>query len=551
MLENISSFHINTLFILGLALFGGTVGGRLFQKAKIPQVVGYIMIGLILGRSGLNIIDHNMIKALQPLNYFALGLIGFMIGGELKQSVLKKYGRQFITILLFEGLVSFICVTLIIGFIGSIILKDPSLAWGLALLLGAISSATAPAATTDVLWEAKAKGPLTTTVFGIVALDDALALTLFAAASTFATRLLGISHESLLVSLLHPVYEIGGAVLIGLISGRLLMILLKHYDQKERVLVFLVGTVMLVIGLSIAMNISMILAAMVLGTVVVNGVPNLSKRTFDIVQEFSPPIYVLFFVFIGAKLKLDSIDPILIVLVVLYLLGRTSGKMFGATIGARISGASESVCKYLPLCLFSQAGVAIGLSIVAAHLLPEEQGNMIIIIVTASTFAVQLIGPPCVKYAVTKANEAGRNITEEDLIKKAHVDELMDSSYPLIHENTPSKEILDVFSHSPYTQYPVVDSFGKLSGVINIESIKNSLLFEGTLQLLLGIDLKEQFQYQINKNSRLLEAKQYMDRFHLGFLPVVDDQDVIIGCFDRRMYQRFVSTKLLELQNEG
>ncbi|MCA9399155.1 MAG: cation:proton antiporter, partial [Candidatus Omnitrophica bacterium] len=185
-IPNISFFHLNILFILGLALFGGTIGGRLFQKIRVPQVVGYIIIGIILGQSGINLISKEMITKFQPFNYFALGLIGFMIGGELKKDDLTRYGKQFLSILLCEGIFSFALVTVLLGVAGTFLLKDPVVAWSLALMLGAISSATAPAATTDVLWEYKAKGPLTKTIFGIVALDDVLSIALFAIASSMA-----------------------------------------------------------------------------------------------------------------------------------------------------------------------------------------------------------------------------------------------------------------------------------------------------------------------------------------------------------------------------
>jgi len=549
-ISNISFFHLNTLFILALALIGGTIGGRIFQKMKIPQVVGYIAIGLFLGQSGMGIIDKNMVQALQPLNYFALGLIGFMIGGELKKSVIKKHGRQFLTILLFEGFLSFILVTVLLGFVGSFLLKDAALAWSLALMLGAISSATAPAATTDVLWEYKSKGPLTTAVFGIVALDDALALILFAMASSLVMRILGASHESLLIAMLHPLYEVGGAILVGWASGRVLIAILKHYDQKDRVLVFLVGMVLFVLGLSVAINVSMILAAMVLGVVVVNGIPNMSKQVFDMLDNFTPPIFVLFFVFIGAKLNLKAVSPLLVILICFYLIGRTAGKMSGAYLGSSLSRAHKSVRKYLPFCLFSQAGVAVGLSIVAAHLMPENLGNMIIIIITASTLVVQLIGPPCVKWAITKAQEAGKNITEEDLMRTIKVSELVDLSYPIIKESTPLETILRIFSDSSYTQYPVVNNDGKLTGTINIDSIKNSMLLEDSGNLLLGDDIKQPFHYATSSHSTIFEAKAYMDKFHLGFIPVVDEKESILGCFDRRMYQKFVSTKLLQLQQD-
>jgi Kef-type K+ transport system membrane component KefB len=545
MLEPLGSFHINTLFVLGLALFGGTIGGRLFQKMKIPQVVGYIFIGIILGQSGFKVIDMATIQALQPFNYFALGLIGFMIGGELKKDIFKKYGKQFIVILLFEGLFSFLFVFVAVSIAGYFLFHDKALAIGLGLLLGAISSATAPAATTDVLWEFKAKGPLTTTVFGIVALDDALALMLFAIASSIASRVLGTLHESVWMSFIHPVYEIGGAILVGGISGALLVKLLSHYHQKEKVLVFLVGIVLFVLGLSLALNVSMLMAAMVLGLVVSNGLPEMSKQVFSLVEGFTPPIFILFFVLIGAKLNVSNLNLVLACCVAVYLVARTSGKMLGAYLGAHVSGAGDVIKNNLPFCLFSQAGVAIGLSIVASHVLPAHIGDIIIIIITASTFVVQLIGPSCVKMAITKAGEIGRNITEQDLIHTIKVADLLDVSYPVIKDSTHIKDVLKIFRDSPYTQYPVADDKGKLSGVVNIDSIKDSLQFENDTSILLGFDIKKPFEHSIIMSACLYEAKQYMDKFRLGFLPVVDDAGTIVGCFDRRMYQNFISRKML------
>ncbi|UCC95902.1 MAG: cation:proton antiporter, partial [Candidatus Omnitrophota bacterium] len=170
LLTEISLLHLNFLFLLGLALFGGTIGGRLFQKMRIPQVVGYIAIGIVIGESGLKLIGHDIIQTLQPFNYFALGLIGFMIGGELKKEIIVKYGKQFINILLSEGLAAFLAVSFFVGIVGTFLFGDWRFSWALGLLLGAIASATAPAATTQVLREYKTRGPLTRTVLGIVAL---------------------------------------------------------------------------------------------------------------------------------------------------------------------------------------------------------------------------------------------------------------------------------------------------------------------------------------------------------------------------------------------
>lgn len=548
-ISQISLSHINVLFILGLALFGGTAGGRLFEKMKVPQVVAYILVGVILGKSGLRIIDESVLKGLQSLNYFALGLIGFMIGGELKKDVLKKYGRQFVIILFSEGLAAFVTVTVLVGMVGSLIWHDSHLAWGLAVVLGAIASATAPAATTDVLWENKCKGPLTTTIFGIVALDDALALILFTIASSLAQHILGVSHESFLLSLWHPIYEIGGAILIGILGGGILAYTLNKYHERHRVIVILMGTVMFVLGLAMTLKVSMLLAAMVLGVFIVNALPQASKDIFQFLDYFTPPIFVLFFVCIGASFNFQMIDTTGLVLVAVYFCGRTLGKMAGAYGGAKLAGAPTSVARYLPLCLFSQAGVAIGLSIVASQILPESVGNTVVMVVTASTFVVQLIGPSCVKAAVNRAGEVGKNITEEDLIATITVRELMDEHYPIIKSNMKPKEILDAFCQHDHTQFPVVNENNRVTGVININSIRHSLQFLGSDQLFVADDLKQPFRHTVRASSTLKEAKIYMDKFRLGFIPVVNEDSEILGCFDRLMYQRFVSRKMLELKS--
>lgn len=546
--SGISFFHVNMLFVLGLALFGGTIGGRLFQKMKIPQVVGYIVIGIFLGPSGLRIINKEMIQVLQPFTFFALGLIGFMIGGELKKDVFAKYGKQFIYILLFEGLFAFALVAVFIGIIATYLLKDPHLGWGLGLLFGSIASATAPAATTDVLWEYRARGPLTTTVFGIVALDDALSILLFAVSASFATKLMGTSNESLLISLLHPLYEIGGAIIVGGFSGGVLIKLLKKYPQKDRVLAFLIGIVLFVIGLSLAINVSMLLASMVLGAVVVNLAPQISKDVFKLIEGISSPIFVLFFVFIGGKLNFGQMSPLVFALIVIYVFSRTIGKMSGAYLGAYLSRAPEAVRKYLPFCLFSQAGVAIGLSIIAASFLPEDVGNVFIVVITSTTFIVQLIGPTCVKYAVIKSGEAGRNVTEEDIIENIKIQELIQKDAPFINESTPLGEILNYFSDYPYFYYSVMGMDKKLKGMISIDSIRQIFRERDVEDVVLAADILEPIRIKILATSTATEAKKIFDKYHVGFIPVVDEQDFVIGGIEERMFYSFIARRLFEAE---
>lgn len=552
-LSKISTFHLNILFLLGLALFGGTIGGRIFQKLRIPQVVGYIAIGIIIGESGARVVNRDIITALQPFNYFALGLIGFMVGGELKKEIFAKYGKQFMTILLCEGMAPFLLVSLIVGICGTFLLGDWRLAWALGLLLGAIASATDPATSTEVLREYKTRGPLTQTILSIVALDDGLALLLFVIASSVAGALSAGAHAGgLLMSFFNPVYEIIGSLVVGTITGLVFSKIIRRYSDKGRLLAFSIGTVLLITGLSLALNIELLLTAMTAGVVVVNLVPRKSREIFELVGGFTPPIYVLFFVFIGAKLNLQSLTLATAILGAVYLFGTMAGKAAGARFGAVISGAPESVKKYLPLGLFSQAGVAIGLSILATQYFPGEIGNTLVIIITATTFILQLVGPYCVKVAVTGAAEVGLDITAEDIIQASTAADLMDKNTPVIYKNTPLAKILEVFSESPNLYYPVTDKEKNLLGIITVDNIKNIFNESSLSGFFLAYDLMEPVVAKINPQTPMREVQELLDRHNLECLPVVTYEDnKLAGFIERRNLDKAISTKIIELKKKA
>ncbi len=549
LMTQFSTLHVNLLFLLGLALFGGTIGGRLFQKLKIPQVVGYITIGIILGQTGINIVSQQTITTLQPFNYFALGLIGFMIGGELKTRIFIKYGKQFLIILLFEGITAFLVVTGLTGLVGMVFFA-PHTAWALALLLGAIASATAPAATTDVLWEYKTKGPLTTTVLGIVALDDGLALMLFAVAMSIAGGLTGQIAGGMMV-VAGPIYEIFGSILVGGASGFVLSKLLRRYSEEDRVLAFAIGTVLFVLGVSLVLGVDMLLAAMTLGAVVTNVAPRKSQDVFKIVSRVTPPIYVLFFVLVGAKLNVKHMPMFMVLLVVVFLVGRTGGKMTGAYFGAKLSNAPKAVRFYLPLCLFSQAGVAIGLSILAGQRFAGDIGNAVVLIVTATTFVVQIIGPPFVKYAVQKAGEVGLNITEADLVKTLKVADIMDRSVPAIPENMPFQKILQTFSEHDNLYFPVIRRDNTLAGIITVNTIKNALMYSDLNQFLVAVDLMETIPTTASPGTPMEDVKALLKRYKLEYLPIVTKGNTLEGFLEARAIDRLISKKYLEFQQKA
>jgi len=523
----------------------------LFQKLRIPQVVGYIVIGIVIGQAGLGIVDEATANLLKPFNYFALGLIAFVIGGELKREVFRKYGKQFMYTLFAEGLFAFITVTLLVGLIGNFFLQDVRLVWTLAILLGTIASATDAASTLNVFNEYKTRGPLTITTLGIVALDDALAFLLFAIFASFIGGFAGVQHLGLIQTLWSIFYEIGGSIFVGVVSGWALSLMLRHYGEEDRILAFSLGTVLIVLGLSLAINVDMLIAAMALGTVVANYTPRKSKQIFELIGRFTPPIYVLFFVLVGATLNVSSVPLFALVFVILYIVGRTLGKTIGSRLGTKLAGSPLTVRRYLPLCLFSQASAAIGLAILASQRFPGVVGDTIVLIITATTFILQLAGPTFVKIAVSKAKETGLNITESDLLNKIKVKEAMDANPPLIYKNMSLADILRIFSQSHYLYYPVVDEDNHFQGIISVDSIKQTFLETGLSHLLVADDLKENAVAFISQDKFLAEAQDLFDRYDLEYLPVVTENNFLSGFLERRTAKKFLSYKIMELQKQA
>ncbi len=548
-----SLFHINIILFLGIILFGGAVGGRIFQKIKVPQVVGYIIIGVILGQSGLKFISLDMIETLEPISIVALSLIGFSIGGELKITELKKRGKQFVSILFLEALTAFVVVGGLVFGLFYLLTANFNMSLALGLVLGAISSATAPAATTDVLWENRTKGPLTSTVLGIVAMDDAVALLLFAFSVSIASSLIGAGGAegaSLAAQLLGLLWEIGGAIVVGGLIAFILSKLIKGFLNEERILAFSLGSIMLLSGLSVALELDMILAAMSMGFFISNFAPRKSSETFALIQKFSPPIYVLFFVLVGSKLNIWSITGIVAAIAGVFLVGRTLGKLIGAKAGAALSKAPKTVGKYLPYCLLSQAGVAIGLSIVAGQVFPGDFGNLVVTVITATTFVVQIFGPIAVKYAVNKAGEAGLNITEEDLIKQSIAADVMYSDIPKIPVNAPVSKILEVFSEHDSLCYPVVYADDRLAGIISIEDLKNTFMAAELSDFLLAHDIMKQPVASCSINDNADDAKNTLKRKGIEYLPVYDGE-TFAGLIDERGLKLFFSHKMAELNRKA
>jgi Kef-type K+ transport system membrane component KefB len=532
-------FQFNIMLTVALAVLLGTVGARIFKRLKVPQVVAYIIIGVLLGATGLNVIDSNTVDGLAPLSLLALGIIGFMIGGELKLEVFRRHGRRAVVILLAEGLGAFVLVTGLVGLVTH--------NWALALLLGAISSATAPAATVDVLWEYRTLGVLTTMVVAIVALDDGLALLLYGFASAVARTMLDHSRFSVM-TLVRPLYEIAGAIVLGGLVALAFRWISVRTREKELILAFALGCILLLVGTSQAIAVDMILSAMAFGSLYANLAGREGEEVFGIVQRFAPPIFVLFFVLVGARLKIGAMTGVMLLTALVYVVGRTGGKFAGVWLGSRWTNAPEAIRRYMGFCLFSQAGVAIGLAVLSAQVFSShpQVAATIIAVVTATTFIVQIIGPPSVKYAVTKAGEVGRNVTEEDLLATLRVKDVMRANQPALRLHAPLAEVMDTVARSEAVYFPVVDSEDIFRGVVTLEGMKSVLNMPDVGPFIVAQDLMEQVQYTVKPATSLREARQLMKDRARDFLVVTDPNDNrrLAGLVTQRAIDRALESEI-------
>jgi Kef-type K+ transport system membrane component KefB/predicted transcriptional regulator len=518
------------MLVLGVGVFGGLVGGWLFQKLRIPQVVGYIGLGLLVGESGLRLIRASDATALEPFTLFALAVIGLLVGGELKVEDFRKHGRQFAAILLGEGVAAFILVGIGSGLI--LWLASHSLVAGVAggIVLGAVASATDPASTINVLWEYRTAGPLTTTLTAIVALDDALAMVLYAL-GTSAARMLTLGGGSVLDSLLPTLGELALAGGLGCAFGLVLTGVLEAVREGYVAAGAAAGVCLLVVAAANATGTDVILVSMVCGFVLRNASKDKCQNLFALMRQFSLPVMVVFFVLVGARLQMMALPLWLVGVVALYVVARNGGKMLGAYLGGRVSRSLAVVRKYTGLGLFTQGGVAVGLSIMATHRLGDVPttadlplGEVIIFTITTTTLIVELMGPPMVKLATSLAGEIGRNVTETDVIESWKVADAADREAAIVTEADPLQRVFELFSTHDYLAVPVAGEQGELIGIVAMSELKSILANHEMWQWLVVSDVMEPAEHQVSPAMPLADALKLMQQMALEQLPVVDPE---------------------------
>ncbi len=438
---------MNQILCIALALVVGLLSSRLMKLIRLPNVTGYLISGIIFGpfvlgpyiagwvpstpaniEAGLPTVD-----AISWISDIALGFIAFSIGSSFKLSSLKQVGPRVIIITICEALGGAIFV---IGamLIASIWIEIPL---PIILTLGAIACATAPAATLMVVKQYKAKGPVVNTLLPVVAFDDAVALIAFAILFSISKGLASGTSLNVMDLLVWPLVEIAASIIIGTILGILVTLGCKLFKSRANRMIMCIAAILIAVGISqlpykswwgIDFSLSSLLTAMMIGAILVN-FQNDADRTFERMEMFTPPIFMLFFVISGAELDLTMLfgsESLMILIIAgVYIVSRCIGKWAGAFFSSKATKAPETVQKYLGFALFPQAGVAIGLASTASSVLsassePETQkfGSIILAVILAATIVYEIAGPIITKIVLTKAGEISKNENKVSIEQK-------------------------------------------------------------------------------------------------------------------------------------
>ena len=425
-------FQSEPLLLIGLILLAGFYVGGLARKARLPSLIGFMIFGVCMGPSLLGYIAQEHLESFSFITEIALGFVAFTIGAELDLGELRKLGRGIISIIFAESFTAFFVVLAATYAV--------TRSWPMALLFGAVAPASAPAGTVAVIQECRARGSLTKALYAVVGFDDGLAILIYGFAAALAKILLldelGVDRASggLLGAMIRPGLEVAGSLLVGTVMGFAFCHMVRNLQTSRDILILTSGAVFICTGIAEHFHLSLILTNMVLGFFLVNTRRQaLVHRVVAPLQEIMPMLFLLFFTLAGAHLKVGEL-PSLGFIGIVYILARSAGLIGGARIGGMMGNVEEKIKRYIGLGILSQAGVAIGLSLITRHdfeqlvreplvakalenyalIHPDVSplffdplyiGATLITTITATCIVFEIIGPILTKYALSKAGE--------------------------------------------------------------------------------------------------------------------------------------------------
>lgn len=403
---------LDNLFWIGSLLLTGHFMGILSNFLGFPKISGYIFAGILLSPSCFSVIPDSFLKDSQIIIHFALAIIAFVIGGSLKYKKIKKLEKSIFSIMISASETTFVFIGIgiffLLPYIASSLLENEN--WEnillIALFLGTIGIATAPAAVLSVISQYKAKGSLTTILLGIVATDDAIALINFSIVLSVAAMIKGINDTDLIFTIINPLLIILCSVLTGVFFGWLQAIYIKKFSDKNGILISTAGMLFVIYSLSKYFELDGLLSCMAFGFALSN-LSDKSEQIFRTIQEhFEEMIFILFFIISGANVDIAILENVWQIAVAFVLL-RACGKITGSWIGASLSHSESNIKKYIGIAQIPQAGVAVGLALVL-YQNPNfyDIGNLVLNTVIVVTAVNEIIGPFLLKIALFKTGEA-------------------------------------------------------------------------------------------------------------------------------------------------
>ncbi len=393
---------MNELSSLGIILLLALLVGHLVKFIRLPEVTGYLLAGVLVGPSGLRWVSHENLNALQVFSEVGLGLILFSIGASFEFSRFRSIGRSILAITLAESM-----TTAVMVFVGMMVIGQPM---RVSLILASIAIATGAASTLMVLREVDSEGPLTESLTGIIGLNNVLALIVFTVVVTtielHTLRLTDSVSAANVYRTLFPLFwQFAGSAALGYLVGLTLATWGSQIEEASEMVTLLIGCVLLTVGLAVLLDASPLVASLSVGVTMTN-LSKRSRQLFAALSQSDPPLYVIFFVLAGAELNLGLL-PALGVVGVVYVLARTAGKFLGASTAARMVGMEPSVHRTIGFALFAQAGLAIGLVLIAREKYPDIAA-FLTTIVLGGVAIFEMFGPVTTKLALIRSGEVSR-----------------------------------------------------------------------------------------------------------------------------------------------
>jgi Kef-type K+ transport system membrane component KefB len=388
---------MNTILCLGIVLIGALVAEKIVNYVKVPAITSYILLGILIGPYALNVTGEGLLTASEFLSSIVLGFIAFHIGKNFSLENFKRIGKAVLSVSISVTVATLICVTVGIYYVA----QQP---FHIAFMFGAISTATAPATTLMVIRQYRARGLFTDVLLGTVAIDDAWGIMIFSVSLAIA-QIVQLGQFSELIIMLVTIKAAGKiflSMILGLIMAFLVSRISVYLKRREDVLTFILGAILINTGVALYFHMSPLLSNMVFGAVLVN-IEKTAFKFFKSLNTVDWPLYVMFYVLAGANLDVGLLSTLGLIGSV-YIILRVVGKIGGAYAGAVIAGTDKNIRKYMGLALMPQAGVAIGLAMMAKVNLPNTGGTILNTII-ATTVIYEILGPIATRYALLKARD--------------------------------------------------------------------------------------------------------------------------------------------------